>query len=81
MTMAEQATRPWTTFEHRCDRCESESWHRFSKLLEDGETILQLFFCGHHGRRFSPKLVETGWFAEDYSAGINPVPSISASVA
>jgi hypothetical protein len=75
--MSDPAPRPWTTFEHRCDRCGSESFFRMSKL--SGDDTLQLFFCGHHGNKVVSVVEAQGWFAEDYTYTINTAPSISAN--
>jgi hypothetical protein len=62
--------RPWTAHENRCDRCGAESFFRMSKLVDQKE-VLQLFFCGHHGRKIGPAMID--WFSEDYTHEINAV--------
>ncbi len=75
-------SRPWNTFENRCDACGSESFYRFERILGDEEAlnVQQFHFCGHHGNRHKAALTEQGWTADDFTHLINPAPSISANV-
>lgn len=53
------ATQPLTAAD-RCDRCGAQAYLRV-RLPSGGE----LLFCGHHGRRHSPKLKEVAADIQD----------------
>lgn len=53
----------------RCDRCGAEAKARFVK------DELELFFCGHHGREYGLKLVQSN-FAFDYEYATEADPEL-----
>lgn len=63
-------SKPWNQFDNRCERCGSESWVKFDRIISLNEVethVQEFFFCGHHGRKHSTALTSSGWAIEDYS--------------
>lgn len=86
------STRPWTTYENRCDNaaCDSESFYRASKFDVDFDMVTKaidvpdetqtLYFCGHHGYKHKVGLEAQGFIVEDWYHTINLAPSVSQPV-
>ena len=50
----------------RCDRCGAHALF-LAERWTDGSLDGMLRFCGHHGRRHSEALIQSGWSVMDYS--------------
>lgn len=75
--------RPWMPFENRCDACGAESWVRLQRIIplkKQNTHVQEMYFCGHHGRKYGKTMEEQGWDGDDYTSQINEKPSISANV-
>lgn len=65
------------SFHDRCDRCGFQGY--VVAQMETCESVLELVFCGHHGRTHTPALAQRGWTVLDFTDRINEKPSPSAS--
>lgn len=72
-------SRPWSTFENRCDACGSESFFHFERI-DITEAVQDFYFCGHHGNKHKAALEAAGFTANDFTHLININPSVSANV-
>lgn len=56
-----QRANPLRKQEDRCDKCGAEAY----MIAEKG--LMNLLFCGHHGKKFSLPLELQGWTVLDFT--------------
>lgn len=59
------------TLQDRCDRCNAQAFI-YAYKVTDSADFLEVFFCGHHGKRFTSDLENQGFTVEDSRDMINP---------
>lgn len=61
------------TKQDRCDRCKAQAF-----ILAVNEKGHELFFCGHHGKKYFPELFKQGFVVHDETHLINSKSESSA---
>lgn len=67
----------------RCDRCTAQAYMLAQPPLDmkrwETPFVVEIMFCGHHGKEHEPVLRKRGWTIYDFTHRLNEKPSPSAN--